>query len=737
MSQKLRYLFLITLFVFPLYAQHNFWKPITAKTAAKKLLCERKTTPSESLVYELNLEGFKAELKKCSNSGNYNQKTTPVVLEFPNSEGDFISVIISEKNVLHPELAEKFPHIKSYTGTDSKGNNIRFSLTDFGLHAQIFTPNGTEYIDPYTQDATSYIVYDRKSIQKKTPFTCLNKEVNPIEDLEIQPFSKKSALSDGVFRTYRLAMATTVEYSDFHIKRVGVQNGTLLQKQSAVISALNVTITRVNGIFEKEFATTLQLVPNNTNIIFINSDNFTNSNGEDLLEEVQPVINAAIGFNNYDIGHVVSTGGGGVAYLESVCGSNKAKGVTGASAPVGDPFDIDFVVHEIGHQFGAYHTFNNSCEGSISFSASYEPGSGSTIMAYAGICNPNVQNQSDDYFHAKSVDQIITFIQNLGNCSQNTILNNNPPIISPLNNYTIPHSTPFKLTGNATDNENTLTYCWEQYDRQQSKQPPVSQSTIGPVFRSFKPTSSPVRYFPNIEDVLAGNSTPWEVLPSVKRDLNFVLTVRDNHIEGGQTTQSSNKVNIASVGPFRITSQNSGNAKWIHNQYQIINWDVAGTDGNGINTSLVNIKLSVDGGENFDVILAENTPNDGTEAVKAPDLLFSNNCRLLIEPVDNIYFAVNTKPFSIGSLQGGEDEFILFGTQPAQENIVFNYLPKTKTHTLITIYDSWGRLVFQQKYFDENYMSEKIDIHHLQSGVYIFQLEEAGAKKTKKFIVSQ
>ena len=164
---------------------------------------------------------------------------------------------------------------------------------------------------------------------------------------------------------------------------------------------------------------------------------------------------------------------------------------------------------------------------------------------------------------------------------------------------------------------------------------------------------------------------------------------------------------------------------------------MAGTDGNGINTSLVNIKLSLNGGENFDIILAENTPNDGTEAVKAPDLLFSNNCRLLIEPVDNIYFAVNTKPFSIGSLQGGEDEFILFGTQPAQENIVFNYLPKTKTHTLITIYDSWGRLVFQQKYFDENYMSEKIDIHHLQSGVYIFQLEEAGTKKTKKFIVSQ
>lgn len=738
MKQKLLLYFFSLFFFAQTFAQNDFWKPINAKSVAKKPLCERKSTPKKSLVYELNLDGLKTELKKCHKKGNYNHKTAPLTLQFPNAEGEMIDFTISEKSVLHPELGEKFPNIKSYLGKDSNGNTIRFSLTDFGLHAQIFTPEGTQYIDPHTQDATNYLVYHRKDIQKKTAFSCFNTDANPIiENVEITPFLKKTAAADKVFRTYRLAMATTIEYSNFHIKRAGVQGGTLLQKQSAVLSAIAVTLTRVNGIFEKEFAVTMELIPNNEDIVFINNDNFTNSDGEKLLEEVQPVIDAFIGFNNYDIGHVVSTGGGGVAYLESVCGSDKAKGVTGAASPVGDPFDIDFVAHEIGHQFGAYHTFNNSCEGTISFSASYEPGSGSTIMAYAGICDPNIQDHSDDYFHAKSVDQIMTFVQNLGNCSQNVSLSNTPPVIESLKNYTIPHSTPFKLTGNATDNETNLTYCWEQYDRQQSTQPPVSQATIGPVFRSLKPTTNNTRYFPNMDNILAGTTTAWEVLPSVKRELNFALTVRDNVPEGGQTSQAFNKVNTASVGPFKITSQNTENVKWIHNQYQIISWDVAGTDGNGINTSTVNIKLSLDGGKNFDTILAENTPNDGTEAIRAPNLLFSNDCRLLIEPTDNIYFAINKSAFSIGSSQGDEDEFVLFGIQPAKNDITFNYLPKTKNSIQVSIYDSLGRLVIQQKYFSENYMSEKIAIDQLQSGLYIFQLEEAGIKKTKKFIVAQ
>src|SRR5690606_22782836 len=175
-----------------------------------------------------------------------------------------------------------------------------------------------------------------------------------------------------------------------------------------VLSAMVTTINRVNGIYEKELSVSLELIGDNDTLIYLNgsTDPFdANNNGGALLGQNQTNTNTVIGAANYDIGHIFSTDGGGIAFLGCVCANNqKARGVTGSPSPVGDPFDVDYVAHEMGHQFGANHSFN-ACSGTESQQNAFEPGSGSTIMAYAGICGPvnNLQANSHDYFHITSL----------------------------------------------------------------------------------------------------------------------------------------------------------------------------------------------------------------------------------------------------------------------------------------------------------------------------------------------
>jgi len=460
--------------------------------------------------------------------------------------------------------------------------------------------------------------------------------------------------SNSLFKTYRLAMACTIEYAAFHVNAAGLGAGTLAQKKAAVLAAMNVTMTRVNGVYEKDFSLTMVLVPNNEDIIFITSDNFDNANTDNiLLDQSQSEIDAIIGTANYDIGHTVSTGGGGIAQLQSPCSGSKARGITGLPSPVGDSYDIDFVAHEMGHQFGCSHTFNGdqgNCAGNRTASSAFEPGSGTTIMSYSGICDSqNVQSNSDDYFHARSIIQASAFINGSGNCAVVVPNGNTPPVVDAGGNFTIPFGTAFALTGSATDVDgDALTYCWEQYNSNISTQPPVATSTGGPNFRSMDPTVSPKRYFPVFSSVLANNLTPtWEVVPNVARVMDFSLVVRDNGSpNGGQTQRATMVLTVANAGPFKVTSQNSLVA-WQQNATENVTWDVAGTDANGINTSLVNIRLSTDGGLTFPILLAENTPNDGSEAITVPNIA-SQTCRLMVEAVGNVYYALNSSNFLVG-----------------------------------------------------------------------------------------
>ena len=425
---------------------------------------------------------------------------------------------------------------------------------------------------------------------------------------------------DCQLRQLRLALACTGEYANFH-------GGTV----TSVLAAMNTSMNRVNGVYEREASITMVLVPNNDELIFLNagSDPYTNESGGAMLGQNQQTVDAIIGSNNYDIGHVFSTGGGGIASLQSPCGGSKARGVTGLPSPVGDPFDIDYVCHEMGHQYGGNHTQYNNCNRANV--AAMEPGSASTIMGYAGICAPNIQNNSDDYFHSISLLEIANFITNV-NCPDIINTNNDPPTVDAGANHIIPHSTPFELIAEGNDtNNDPLTYCWEQMDNDGSApMPPVSTNTQGPLFRTFDPTPSPSRVFPRWSNLVNNSSYDWETLPSVARNMDFNCTVRDNNSMYGCTAEDNMRVTVdGNSGPFLVTAPNTNNITWLVGTQETVTWDVANTDQAPVNASTVDISLSFDGGYTYPMVLASGVPNTGSYTVMVPNTIGNENLSLI------------------------------------------------------------------------------------------------------------
>lgn len=654
MKKSLLFSLLAIVLVFSGHAQNPRWNAVPAVRLEQAPKVDRDSQPMEFKLFHVDYNELKAKLAQAPSRDSGVESN--VVVQFPAPNGELNRFKIYEASVMHPELAARYPEIQSYVGQnlDAPAETIRISTTIFGMHMMASTANGTYYIDPYTKDLSNYIVYEKSKLKTTRVRQCLVEDT-PESTEGLRMASESMLASDSKFRTYRMAMACTVEYAAYHITAANLTAAAPLSvRKAAVLAAMNVTVGRLNQVYERDMSLTLQLVPNNDIIIFVTSDTFNNDNANVLINQSQSVIDANIGTANYDIGHTVSTGGGGLAQSPSVCITGKARGITGSPAPVGDPFDIDFVAHEVGHQFGASHTFNGiggNCDETTRANAfAVEPGSGSTIMAYAGICSPvDVQPNSDAHFHAVSIAQMVTHITGAGNCVAGVNNNNTPPVANAGANFTIPKGTAFVLKGSATDanNPNTLTYCWEQTNNQISTQPPLATSTTGPNFRSFPPSTSPNRYMPKFADVMAGNLTPtWEVVPNVARTMNFALTVRDNApTNGGQTHRDDMVVTVANVGPFRITYPDQTNVNLGVGATQTITWDVAGTTGNGINTSNVNILISTDNGVTF-TPLVSNTPNDGSETVTLPSVA-APYCRIMIESVGNIFYALS-KSFTMG-----------------------------------------------------------------------------------------
>ncbi|MCK5619503.1 MAG: T9SS type A sorting domain-containing protein, partial [Candidatus Krumholzibacteria bacterium] len=530
-------------------------------------------------------------------------------------------------------------------------------LVPSGFHAQILSANGSVYIDPYQRgDDEHYVTYYRRdaaraSGQENTigcTLVATDEEINAAVEITRSHLSRQSVLAGEVLRTYRVAIGATGEYTSFH-------GGTV----AAGLAAINVALNRINGIYERDVAVRMQLVANNDQIVFTDpaTDPYTNNNGFTMLSENQAVCDAVIGSANYDIGHVFSTGGGGVAYLGVVCVNNyKARGVTGLPAPIGDVFYVDYVSHEMGHQYNATHTFNGSsgnCSGgNRTGSTAYEPGSGTTIMAYAGICAPqNIQNNSDDYFHWMSLSQIFIYTDLLegSQCPVETPTGNTPPVavaVQPFAFTHVPISTPFMLTGSATDIDgDDLTYCWEEADLGPTGHPdmPVGDAAI---FRTFQPVDSPTRVFPQWSDIVNNTHTLGEILPTYERNLRFTLTVRDNHAGGGG--YGSDQINFrsdAAAGPFLVTSPNGGET--IATSSYTVTWNVANTTNSNVNCQTVDILLSTDGGFKYPVTLLAGTPNDGSETVTFTPAHISTTARVMVKAADNVFLDISNGNFEI------------------------------------------------------------------------------------------
>ena len=640
---------LVLLFFFTLNtSSQDLWKKISKEVydAQKKEIRSFKNFPTKHSLYELDVDEIR-------NSLNIYSKSFSKIIILPNSAGGLEAFKIRESSIFEKPLADKFPNIKSYTavGIDNANSYAKISLGLDGFHAVVFSPNGkTIYIDPYSRDNKDYIVYKTSDLKEEdVNFKCKIEETT-----KVQKFTniQSKILTDGNLRTFRLALVCSGEYAQFHLNNQSIPtSANEATKKEAVLSAMNTSMTRVNGVFEKDLAVTMVIVGNNDDVIFLDAatDGITDGDPNAMIGEVQTIADSQIGTANYDIGHIFSIDGSGLASLGVVCRTGqKARGVTGRSSPIGDPYDIDYVAHEMGHQFGATHTQNNDCYRTNS--TAVEPGSASTIMGYAGICSPNVQSISDAYFHAVSIAQMQVIIATSGSCATPISNGNNIPLADAGINYSIPKATPFILKGSATDVDGTsaLTYNWEQIDNEAATMPPLSNNTGGPMFRSLPSTISPNRYMPALTTVLAGDtSSEWEVLPSIARDLNFSLLVRDNYNNGGGTSRDDMLVTVEDAEAFNVTSQNIP-IIWDAGSSQTITWSKGTSDIAPINCQNVTIKLSEDGGLTFPIVLSANTVNDGSEVVIVPNNV-TTQARIMIEAVDNIFYNINTVNFEIQS----------------------------------------------------------------------------------------
>ena len=697
----------------------------------------KKIKPLKEKIFRLRLDHLKSKLRHCSNRSNSpSQKKGSTQLPFPDKNGTVQYYKIQEASVMHPDLQKKYPNIRSYVGTSVNGKrNIRFSVSPKrGLEGIISGKKGEmQYIRPYTKDGATYSVYSRKeALLPEKRFACKTKDPRNNINSQKKTNTTKTLNTDGKLRTFRLALSCTAEYALFHLDDQGIlQTASETDKKAAVLAAMNATMTRVNAVFERDVGLTMQLVENNDALIFLDSsaDPFRYLDDYEIIDASQEIFDRQIGYNSYDIGHVFSSFGSGLAEVSSVCTNRKAMGISGSEHPKGDFFDIDYVTHEIGHQFGASHTFNNFCDENITYSTAIEPGSGSTIMAYAGICPPNIQSNSDDYFHAISIEQMYTNItRGLSNCASESDIGNSPPTVNAGEDLVIPHATPFVLKGEGTGVTEILTYCWEQTDPQIGTMPPLNTNTAGPLFRSVKPSASPERYFPKLETVLNNQlGSEWEQLPVVGRTLNFKLTLRDNASNGGQVAIDEMMLIVdENSGPFVVTSQDTEKLVNV-GQTMNITWNVANTDLPPINASQVNILLSLDGGLSFPTILASEVANDGSQKVTIPDHL-TTEARIKVEANNHVFFSMNQANFEIdnaitlkipkGFSPNSDGINDLWKITAEKKDIPLEELPEIA----LKIYKYSGELIYESNDYENNWGGISKKGNKAPIGAYLYKI---------------
>ncbi len=686
---------LLALAAVPAIAQTALWQPSQDRYSSyfNRAGAETLSLPESYAIYNLNggnLATMQAAIPMLDLKSD-NFQGIPIQLPLP--DGSMFTTLISEVNIWeNPVMADKV-ETKTYRlmNTGSKAVDGSVSILNGGISAILFTAGGTVYIHPLNVDASgAHVVYFVKDVKVNANYTCSTEgEATSVDD----NLAAKTTAGDCRRRNYRLAVGATGEYTTWA--------GGVTQARNYI----TISINTVNAIYLRDLGASFVLIQNDA-IIYTNaaSDPYSSTLSGTFLNNNQTALDGNVGSANYDVGIGFSAAfSGGLAQLQSACAnSEKARagvghqGGTGANpnpGPQGQWFD-GAVAHEIGHMFGATHTFsatNGACGSNITLSSAWEPGSGSTIMAYAAAgCGPTnaIQTYQDYYFHGGSIGQMQSYIVGAtGTCGSPTVTTNVAPVITtPVANTTIPKSTPFMLTLNAFDaNGNALTYSWEQMDAgYSSSNPPSATQTQGPLFRSYPPSTSPTRYFPMMES-LNGSTTfsPYEKLPSIARQMNFRGTVRDNSTLGGCTAENDVTITVASgAGPFMVTSQ-WGPETWTANgtNTTTITWDVANTSAAPVNAATVDILFSLDGGYTYPVILAAATPNDGSQTITIP-VVATTDGRIMVKATNNIFFnindaaitVVNTTPvtfLNVSAVREGETARINWSTAMEQNNEKF------------------------------------------------------------------
>ncbi len=636
------------------------WKPITEINLNQAHFSERTIIPDHYDIYEIDIEGFKQALNKAPLDDRRTTIESGITIELPMPGGKIERFKTVYSPVMHPVLAAKYQDIKSFraVGIDNPYLAARFNYGPQGLRAAIKTETTQIYIDNYSDNNPNYyITYDVSDHHEELPagvaFCGGHEDASELMDLYGNgEYELRTPGEEVMLRKYRLAMACTGEF------------GQIKGSKAAAIESIVQGSNRVNLTLELEAAITFELIANNDDLVFTDpaTDPYSDAHlGREILQQNTGVLNSIVGINSYDVGHVfnrVCTDGiAGVASLASICGNSKGAGVSCVGNSNITNFMVQVTIHEVGHQFGAAHTWSLCSEGSadqLATGTAYEPCSGNTFMSYAGVCAGanNLASGNDDYYHVASLEQMYIFSQ-VGNgnmCAEIIPTGNHVPnvFVDYENGFYIPSSTPFELTGRATDDDgDALLYCWEQHDNGGLLEcgVPIGNS---PAFRSYPPNPSPTRYFPALEKILNNTNDRSEVLIDYSRSLEFYFTVRDLSPTGNSLADwDAVDFNVTiNAGPFFMTNMNDENEFLEVGNAHEITWDVANTDAAPVNCSHVDVLLSTDGGFTFPYTVLKNTENDGVESFIVPNFT-GTNCRLKIIASDNIFFDINNEAFTI------------------------------------------------------------------------------------------
>jgi len=639
----------LMLFTAHLTIAQTTWKSVDEMSIKNRSVDNREIIPDHYETFQLDFARMRKSLKDAPKE-DFSHKAQGVTLDLPLPNGDLETFIFHESSCMSPILSKKFPSIKSYRGI-SLTDNYKQARVDFGpmgFHAVIYTQEGTVYVDPFfsmpDDHYISYYTKDHHFDDGQEHLSCgvttQHVQTEAEKNLNLKPAEYYKAIKAPVTkRIYRLAVATTGEW--------GALWGSVENTMARIVTGIN----RMNMLFENEISLKFELIDNNDQLIFLDgaTDPYEDPTlGISLLGQNSTVINNIVGSQAYDIGHVFTvrcSDVGGVANPGVICLARKANGVSCVGSSNISAFMVSTGAHEIGHQFSGGHSWNN-CPGILeqkSENTAYEPGSGSTILSYAGTCGTqNVQNTRDQYFHVGNLDQFLRFVETTATCSDNVISDNNTPEITldiP-DGLNIPIATPFELDASAEDPDgDALTYNWEQMDTGPTS-PLGNPMGSAPLFRSYPPSTETKRLFPRLNFITGGIGSNREVLPLETRNINFRFTVRDNHPGAGITVWEDLRLRASdTAGPFRVTSQSSISFAEVGETIDVT-WDVANTDNDVIDCQEVDIFLSLDGGRNFDHILAENVPNNGMASVTLPNSL-TNDGKIKVKASNNVFFQLN------------------------------------------------------------------------------------------------